>query len=689
MNKKLIKHAETMKGIISINSKGAGFVAPLEADQKVNKKRLKDDDLMIQPEMLGTAFHGDEVEAEIIGKNRYGRNEGKITEITKRARTKFVGTLESAKNENNAENAPLKNSSSNFFLVADDKRVYVDIFVETGKDEKNKLIEQKAKEGYKAQIEIIDWKGENGHPTGHILEVLGKKGDNNVEMHSIVLEKGFEIGFPDEVIAEANALEKSEKPIKEKEISERRDMRNVTTFTIDPVDAKDFDDAISYRELGWNEDHKCEIIEIGVHIADVSHYVRPGTALDTEAHKRAFSVYLVDRTIPMLPEVLSNDLCSLNPHEDKLAYSSIFEIKKPTNNHHPLEIVSKWFGRTVINSDRRFSYEDAQGVIDAKQGDFVKELLALNDISQNLRKEKFDKGAIDFETSEVKFRLDETGRPIEVYKKERLETHKLVEEYMLLANREVAEYIYKATEDKQGAAGIYRIHDVPQEEKIAELAIFLKAMGYDITLTKGTISSKEINLLLKKIEGKAEEALIKTATIRSMAKAIYSPVNIGHFGLAFTFYTHFTSPIRRYADLLVHRILQNHLTGGKISQDEFAKYKRIAEQCSAQEIKAAEAERTSIKLKQVEYMSERVGQIFEGTISGVTEWGMYVEEKNTRCEGMVRLRDMSGDYFSLDEKKYAIVGEKTKKVYSLGDSVRFKVLSADIERKSLDYVLVD
>ncbi|MDD5318361.1 MAG: ribonuclease R [Candidatus Pacebacteria bacterium] len=666
-------------GIISINSKGVGFITPhiddghrgLTPPSKFQKDR--DKDIMVSPEKLNTAFPGDEVGFEITGKNRFDRVEGKVTSIIKRARTTFVGILEKAQN--------------GFYLIADDKRVYVDILIPQNLISEN--LQPKAQADFKAQIEITDWKGTEGHPIAKILSVLGPKGNNDVEMHSIVLEKGFDIGFPDEVVAEAHTLEKTEKPIRADEIAGRRDMRGATTFTIDPIDAKDFDDAISYNELSENADE----VEIGVHIADVSYYVRPGTALDKEAYKRAFSVYLVDRTIPMLPEVLSNDLCSLNPQTDKLAFSSIFKMKKSTG-----EVTSSWFGRTIINSNKRFSYEEAQEVIDrgsASPSDgakFQPDLLALRDVARKLREKKFENGAIDFETEEVKFRLDENGKPIEVYKKQRLETHKLVEEYMLLSNRQVAEFIFKSIENKNGAASIYRIHDVPQTDKIHELALFLKAMGYDLPVKdgkggNGSISAKDINALLKEIAGKPEESLIKTATIRSMSKAIYSPANIGHFGLAFEYYTHFTSPIRRYADLLVHRILQNILVGGKISQDEFARYKRMADQCSEREVKAAEAERTSIKLKQVEYMSERVGQIFEGTISGVTEWGMYVEEKNTKCEGMIKIRDMTDDFYQHDEKRYALVGQKNKKVYSLGDVVKFKVTGADVERKSLDYVL--
>ena len=647
-------------GTISINSKGIGFVA-IEGFKE---------DILIEEKHLNTALHGDSVEIVVQPEIHNKRRSGEVIRIEKRIKEKFVGVLEKA--------------GQNFFLLPDDKRMYKDIFVSEKKS-------MGANVDQKVQVKITRWEKDQKNPEGEVINILGAKGDNEVELHSIVLERGFEIDFPKEVTAEAEKIKNTEKPIRQEEISRRKDFRNTTTFTIDPADAKDFDDAISYKDIDE------EFAEIGVHIADVSHYVTAGTALDTEALKRACSIYLVDRTIPMLPEVLSNDLCSLNPNEDKLTFSAVFVINKKNAN-----IKERWFGKTIINSNKRFTYENAQETLDKKsprlpspdgeasggQGEFISELENLNRIAKIMQKEKFASGAIDFEQSEVKFRLDEKGKPIEVYKKERLDTHKLVEEYMLLANREVAEFIFKAAKLKKGMVGIYRIHDVPQPEKIADLAIFLKALGHELPVTNGKVSSKDINMLLKKIEGSAEESLIKTATIRSMAKAIYSPSNIGHFGLAFSYYTHFTSPIRRYPDLLVQRIVQDHITGAKISQNEYARLKKMAEQSSEREIKAAEAERASIKMKQVEYMSERLGQTFEGSISGVTEWGVYVEELNTKCEGMIRLKDLTDDFYTLDQKNYRIVGQKSKKTLSLGDKVKFKVKGADVERKTLDYELV-
>jgi ribonuclease R len=640
------KTEKSYTGPISINTKGVGFF-DLDQDDKKRGESIE-----IQPQYVNRAFHGDIVEVVLTGEKLRNREQGKVVEILQRVRDEFVGVVEI--------------QDGKTYVKPDDKRMYVDIFLSTSFD---------IKEGQKVLVKITDWE----NLEGKVLKVIGTKGENNAEMESIVLEKGFRIEFPHEVEAEAEKIKNEYKNTFEDEIKNRRDMRGVITMTIDPFDAKDFDDAISFVDLG--EDR----YEIGVHIADVSHFVTPGTALDRESEKRGLSVYLVDRTIPMLPEVLSNDLCSLNPNEDKFTFSAVFKMDGEG------KVLDEWFGRTVIHSDKRFTYEDAQEVIDGKQdGPYQVELRKLREIAKKLEKAKFSNGAIAFETEEVKFELDEKGKPIRVYKKSRLDTHKLVEEYMLLANRAVAKFVFMSQNKDliKGKQSVYRIHGSPDIDRIQNLAIFLKALGFDLKNKDGKVTSRDINNLLKEVEGTPNEELIKTATIRSMAKAVYSTKNIGHFGLAFTYYTHFTSPIRRYPDLLVHRFLERELKGGKIEQDEYQKFERICLESSELEKKASDAERASIKYKQVEYMLEHVGETFAGTITGVTEWGMYVEEKDTKCEGMIKIRDLGDDFYTLDEKNYTIKGEKTGKKFTLGDSLKFKVVSADMERRVLDYALV-
>jgi ribonuclease R len=640
------KKPETVTGIISVNSKGVGFIE--------NPADTKGNDFEIPREYLHTALHKDEVEVKILREKNRDRQLAEVVQIVKRAKMRFVGVLE--------------DSDKGFAFIPDDKRIYTDVLIP-------KASAGLGKPGDKVHIEIVEWDEVVGYPIGRVIEVIGRHGEHNAEMKSIVLERGLAYDYPLPVIHEAEIIGKKEKKISQEEIARRRDIRHITTFTIDPIDAKDFDDAISVQKLENGR------YEIGVHIADVSHYVREATALDREARERGFSVYLVDRTIPMLPEVLSNELCSLNPHEDKLSFSSIFIMDEHGR------IYDRWFGKTVMNSNKRFTYEAAQEVLDAGKGEYYEELILLNTIAKKLRKEKEERGAIDFEQDEIKFELDATGKPLRIIKKSRKDTHKLVEEFMLLANREVAHFMSKAVDKKSGAF-LYRIHDVPVMEKIENLTILVRALGHVLPVTKKGVSVKDLKALFKKIEGKTEESLIKTAAIRSMAKAVYSTQNIGHYGLAFEYYTHFTSPIRRYADLVVHRLLQRELMGGKISAGEMGMYQKIANENSEKEIRASEAERASIKYKQVEYMMDRVGQTFDGTITGVTEWGIYVEDKATKSEGMVSLRSMTDDYYSLLEKAYAVVGEKTKKRYTLGDAVRFKIVSADLERKTLDYALV-
>ncbi len=658
---KEVSREQTITGQISVNSRGVGFVSPIQTSGKKTRAN-KDEDLMIETQNLNTALNRDEVEVEQLKAKVRGRKTGRVVRVIQRNKIRFVGTIEER--------------GTKLMLVPDDFRMYAPIAIPRPPKE--------AQKGYKALVEIKEWKT-GSDPLGEIVKVIGKKGEHEVEMESIILERGFESGFPRETEDEAKAIaEEAQRLIKETgsplaadEKKKRRDFTKTTLFTIDPANAKDFDDALSFKKLENGR------YEIGVHIADVSHYVREGTSLDREARERGTSVYLVDRTIPMLPHALSNDLCSLNPNVDRFAFSAVFEMDENGRVH------SRWFGKGVIHSEMRFTYETAQESID-NGGTLSEELRTLNAIAKKLRAEKTKEGAIDFEQDEVGFELDDKGHPIRVFKKKRLDTHKLIEEFMLLANREVAFYFHQAWKKSGGKMPfIYRTHDVPNSEKIAQLGIFVRALGHELPVRKdGSITGKDLQALFNAIAGHASESLIKTAAIRSMAKAIYSTANIGHFGLAFEYYTHFTSPIRRYPDLLVHRSLFSILEHHKIDPTKLTKLEKMATDATKREIEAAEAERESIKLKQVEYMQDRMGKEFEGIISGVTEWGIYVEDKETRSEGMVKLRDLQDDYYVLDEQNYAIVGEKTKKKYSLGDKVRFKVAGADVERKTLDYKIV-
>lgn len=635
------------EGTLRITSKGVGYVEVEESD----------DDIKIAPGDLNTGLHRDRVKILLHPKRKDDQQTGEITAILFRYKTKFVGTI--------------KRVDGIVFVAPDDTKMYTDILLPENEA-------RKTKEGEKVYVRIAKWDDPKMNPLGEIVTVIGAKGNNDVEMKAIVLEKGLSTSFPEGVEKEAAAIDKT---IGAEEMARRHDMRGVLTFTIDPADAKDFDDALSYRELENGD------IEVGIHIADVSHYVRTGTALDKEAAERGTSIYLVDRTIPMLPEILSNGLCSLKPDEDKLAFSSIFIFSAVALSAKRVEIISQWFGRTIIHSDKRFTYEEAQAVLDAKSGPYYAELAVLNTLAKILQKERFEHGAIAFESEEVKFKLDESGKPEGVYIKERQDTNKLIEDFMLLANKKVAEYI--GAKDKNiERTFIYRVHDVPKQDKITELRGFLKTLGYDLKIGPNGPRSKDINKMLNDIRGTAEEGLIQTAAIRSMAKAIYTTKNIGHFGLAFSHYTHFTSPIRRYPDIMVHRLLAEYLAGHKVSKEQLQQFEAASRYSSEMEQTAAEAERGSIKYKQVEYMLDKVGQEFDGVISGVTEWGIYVEEKKTKAEGLIHVKNLTGDFYAIDAKNYALIGGRTKKRYRLGDPIRFRLKTADLDKRMLDFELV-
>lgn len=608
-----------------------------------------EDDIYIAPRKLRNALHGDIVKVHTYEKKRGKRKEGEVVEILERAKTEFTGII---------------TVSPRFaFLIADDRKMLNDVFVPL--DDLNG-----AKDGDKVVVTITDWPVDSKNPVGKVKYVLGRQGENNTEMNAILADFGFPLSFPDKVIEESEALPAV---ISKEEIAKRRDFRSVLTVTIDPEDAKDFDDAISFQELENGN------YEIGVHIADVTHFVRPETALDTEAYERGTSVYLVDRVIPMLPERLSNDLCSLRPNEDRLSFSAVFEMNANA------QIVNEWFGKTVIHSNKRFSYEEAQEILEGKESEFSDALLTLNKLAYILRDRKFKNGAINFETTEVRFRLDEQGKPLGVYVKERKDAHRLIEDFMLLANRRVAEFIGKQ-KGKPTKTFVYRAHDAPSLENMASFAQFAMRFGHKINFRNEREIAKSLNGLMDKIEGAKEQNVLTTLAIRSMAKAIYTTKKTSHYGLAFDFYTHFTSPIRRYPDVMVHRLLEHYLNGGgNVNQEA---YEKMSEHSSMMEKKAADAERASIKYKQAEFLEDQVGEIFTGIISGVTEWGIYVEIEENKCEGMVRLRDLTDDFYALDEKNYAVIGRRKKKVYQLGDEVQIKVKRVDLAKRQVDFVLL-
>lgn len=632
-------------GIVDMTSSGTAYVVSEETEH----------DTFIPQRKTLNALHGDLVKVRLIPR-RSGKQEGEIIEILERAKTEFVGTIQ---------------VSPRFaFLVPSNNRVHVDIYIPL-----EKL--NGAKDGQKAIARIVEWGKNSVNPIGEIIEVLGNVGENNTEMHAILAEYGLPYHFPKDVEKAADLI-----PIQitEQEIAKRKDFRGITTFTIDPVDAKDFDDALSIQKLdngNW---------QIGVHIADVSHYVKPGSMIDKEGFSRATSVYLVDRVVPMLPEILSNNVCSLRPNEEKLCFSAVFEM---TND---AEVVDEWFGRTIILSDRRFTYEEAQQTIETGEGEFKDEILTLNRLAKILRANRFKKGSIAFDKMEVKFHLDEAGNPTGVFFKIAKDSNQLIEDFMLLANRKVAEFVGKRSaerkkEKENQRAFVYRVHDKPNPDKLEEFAQFVSKFGYKLNTKNEKAVADSMNNLLKEVNQKKESGMIEMLAIRTMAKAIYTTKNIGHYGLGFEYYTHFTSPIRRYPDVMVHRLLQHYLDGGKSPDIE-----KLEEQCkhsSDMEKLAAEAERASIKYKQVQFLQDKIGEEFDGIISGVTEWGIFVELNENHCEGMVRLRDLQDDNYYFDEDNYCLRGKKYGKVLTLGDQVRISVKRADLVKKQLDFALVE
>ena len=650
-------------GVVSIGSRGNAYVV----------SEALDEDVFIPFGLLRKALHGDEVEIYVFpGRKKRKKTEGEITRIIQRKRNTFVGVVQMQKNF--------------AFVIPTDFRMYVDIFIP-----KNKA--GKAKNGDKVLVEITNWPDSASSPTGKVVEVLGKPGEHHTEMHAILAEYGLPYTFPEEVTHFADHLDTG---IGEAEVKKRRDMRRTLTFTIDPADAKDFDDALSFKQL------KNGHYEIGIHIADVSHYVLPGTVLDEEAYNRGTSVYLVDRVVPMLPELLSNNVCSLRPREEKLTFSAVFELDSNARIHN------QWFGRTVIRSNRRFAYEEAQHIIenysisdtDDQQVPFnipkaislsgkayrvekpvVKALLTLDELAKTMRRKRMQSGAVSFDKIEVKFMLNQENNPTGVYFKEARDANKLIEEFMLLANRTVAAYI-----GKQNKTYVYRVHDEPNDEKLIQFNNFISRFGYRIDMkSKKTITSS-MNTLLKEVQGKKEQNLIDILAIRSMSKAVYTTKNIGHYGLAFDYYTHFTSPIRRYPDIMAHRLLQHYLDKGASVGEET--YEEKCKHASNMENLAVSAERDSVKYMQIKFMEDHKEKDFTGVISGITERGIYVEITENKCEGMVRIRDIRDDYYVFDEKQYALLGQVTKNMYQLGDEVVVKVKHTDLVKRYLDFELL-
>lgn len=627
-------------GIVDMTQKGFAYVQSDEIDE----------DVFIPAASLNRALNGDKVRVYLNAKRKRKQPEGEVVEIIERAKTNFVGTI---------------SLSRNFAFLVPTGKSNFDIFIP-----KEKL--KGAKQGQKAIAKITEWPPHAKNPFGEIVDILGEAGNNDTEMHAILAEFDLPYKFPERV---EKAAEKLPVEITPEELAQRRDFRSIPTFTIDPTDAKDFDDALSLQKLADG------LWEVGVHIADVSHYVEPNTLIDNEAYERGTSVYLVDRVVPMLPEKLSNGVCSLSPHEDKLCFSAVFELDDEAN------VKSQWFGRTVIHSDHRFDYEGAQLIIETGQGEVLcEQILQLHKLATRLREQRFKTGAISFERQEVKFNLDSEGKPLGVYFKEAKESNHLIEEFMLLANKKVAELIGKTKDKSKAKTFVYRIHDKPDPDKLENFNTFINKFGYGIETQSPGALSKSLNNLLQNVKGRSEENVIETLALRAMAKAVYSTRNIGHYGLSFPYYTHFTSPIRRYPDLMVHRLLARYLNNGKSVSGE--QYEEKCKQASGMEQRAVNAERASVKYKQVEFMQDKVGQVFNGVISGVTDWGIYVELEENKCEGMISIRDLTGDFYFFDEKNYCISGMHSQKCYQLGANIKVEVARANLEKKQLDFKLV-
>ncbi len=634
-------------GTVDMIASGAGYIVPED-------KTAEPDDIFVSQANMNTAMHGDRVEVIVHDRRKGHKPEGEVSKVLERKRETYVGIV------NITDKAG--------FLVCNAKQtgghdIYIPLDKLNG-----------AENGMKAIAKITDWPAKAKNPEGEIVTVLGHVGDNQTEMHAILAEYGLPYSYPEEIAAEA---EKIDAGITPEEIKSRIDMRDVTTFTIDPADAKDFDDALSIRKLdngNW---------EIGIHIADVTHYVTPGTIIDAEGYDRATSIYLVDRTIPMLPERLSNFLCSLRPDEEKLTFSVIAELNDDA------DVLKTKISKTVIKSNRRFTYEEAQARIEGEDGDYKEELLKLNDLAQKLRKRRFENGAIGFDRVEPRFEIDETGKPLKVYFKVAKEANMLVEEFMLLANRRVAEYIGKneigGGDEKKAKTFVYRVHDEPSEERYEKFASFIRRFGYEAMPQKDEQINNAVNRIIKECKGKGEQELVETLALRTMAKAVYTTQNIGHYGLAFQFYTHFTSPIRRYPDMMVHRLLFSYMHGGKSASSE--EYEEKCKHCSDQEVMAADAERDSIKYKQCEFLMDRLGEEFDATISGVTEWGVYATIDENMCEGMISLHDLDDDQYLFDEDNYQIVGRNTGKKYQLGQKIRIRIANANLEKKQIDFAM--